>query len=267
MEKYSIGEVSSILNISRDMVRYYEKQGVIKAKRDENNNYRYYDTKDIFWLLEAIEYKSLNIHINDISSLRLNDYEKQTVHYLDQYIKEQEKELRYKQMLISRLKNLKRRYLLGSLNINNWWIDEIPAAYSIFLVHGCGDIYSRIQTNNGLKSIFQDINGPFTDSGFDVFEQEQRWHLSIEENYIHDLPIPLTDDFSYRPSYLAICSHVDIGEFGAFDLSMISSFISQCKNLPYSRNNNIPINGLLLSRGVIKKNFSRIVELRYPIIT
>lgn len=53
---YTIGEVSDILNLSKDMIRYYEKQGVIQSHRNTANNYRYYDTDVIFWLLESIQF-------------------------------------------------------------------------------------------------------------------------------------------------------------------------------------------------------------------
>ena len=38
--EYKIGEVSKILNISKEMIRYYEKQGILKPSRKEDNNYR-----------------------------------------------------------------------------------------------------------------------------------------------------------------------------------------------------------------------------------
>lgn len=75
---YSIGEVSELLHLSRDMIRYYEKQGTIHSKRNKTNNYRYYDEMDIFWLLEAMQHKSWGINISDISKVRMNQYAEQT---------------------------------------------------------------------------------------------------------------------------------------------------------------------------------------------
>ena len=65
--EYSIGEVSNILNLSKDMVRYYEKQGAIKASRNPENNYRTYETMEVFWLLEAVQHKSWGIPISEIA--------------------------------------------------------------------------------------------------------------------------------------------------------------------------------------------------------
>lgn len=46
--EYKIGEVSKILNISKEMIRYYEKQGILKPSRKEDNNYRTYSVMDVF---------------------------------------------------------------------------------------------------------------------------------------------------------------------------------------------------------------------------
>ena len=48
--KYQIGELASILNISRQMVRYYEECGVISPERVAANNYRMYSAMDYFAL-------------------------------------------------------------------------------------------------------------------------------------------------------------------------------------------------------------------------
>ncbi|MDO4415156.1 MAG: MerR family DNA-binding transcriptional regulator [Erysipelotrichaceae bacterium] len=42
MKEYSICELSELLGISREMVRYYEKCGAISLSRNNENNYRIY---------------------------------------------------------------------------------------------------------------------------------------------------------------------------------------------------------------------------------
>ena len=46
MKKYSIGEVSLRLGLSRDTLRFYEKKGIIQPKKEENG-YRSYTYDDI----------------------------------------------------------------------------------------------------------------------------------------------------------------------------------------------------------------------------
>ena len=58
---YSIRDVSEILNLSREMIRYYEKHGVISPRRNDENNYRSYSIFDIFMLLDTLQYRSWGI--------------------------------------------------------------------------------------------------------------------------------------------------------------------------------------------------------------
>lgn len=45
---YKIKELSEILNISKQMIRYYEQCGVIHPERSKENNYRIYHAMDLF---------------------------------------------------------------------------------------------------------------------------------------------------------------------------------------------------------------------------
>ena len=54
-EKYSIGDVSRICNISRKALRYYDKIGLITTQRKDYNNYRYY-THDSLLSVPIIKY-------------------------------------------------------------------------------------------------------------------------------------------------------------------------------------------------------------------
>lgn len=42
-ETYTIGELATVAKVSAKAIRIYESKGLITSKRDENNNYRYFD--------------------------------------------------------------------------------------------------------------------------------------------------------------------------------------------------------------------------------
>lgn len=54
-KRYTIGDMSSICNISRKALRYYEEIGLISSTRNNFNNYRYY-TDDALLAIPAIKY-------------------------------------------------------------------------------------------------------------------------------------------------------------------------------------------------------------------
>ena len=50
--QYKIGDISRLFNLSSEMIRYYEKMGIIDPIRDEKNGYRYYSIFDIYILFQ-----------------------------------------------------------------------------------------------------------------------------------------------------------------------------------------------------------------------
>lgn len=66
---YSIGEVSEILKISTNKVRFYEKKRLIKPKRDDKNDYRHYTENDLIKLQTILMYRELNLPIESIKNM------------------------------------------------------------------------------------------------------------------------------------------------------------------------------------------------------
>ena len=55
MESYTSSDVYKNLGLTRDTIRYYEKLGLLKLKRNEYSSYRIFDYEDIA-LLMAIDF-------------------------------------------------------------------------------------------------------------------------------------------------------------------------------------------------------------------
>lgn len=67
--KYKIGDVARILGISTDLLRYYEKKGVVAPEKNENNDYRYYDSWDINFLTDCLWFKNFGFSIEQIADI------------------------------------------------------------------------------------------------------------------------------------------------------------------------------------------------------
>lgn len=67
--KYKIGEVARILGISTDLLRYYEKKGVVTPEKDSGNDYRYYDSWDINFLVDCLWFKNFGFSIEQIADM------------------------------------------------------------------------------------------------------------------------------------------------------------------------------------------------------
>ena len=264
--EYSIGEVSSILNLSKDMVRYYERQGAIRANRNPENNYRTYETMEVFWLLEALHYKSWGIPISEIAEIRNNRYDHNTGAFLSRKIEELKAEISYKDLLKGRLENICEQFSLARINVGNFWVRRTPAVWSCHLVTGRGDLYDRISLSvqeSGM--VFDERSIPFFDSGLTVYNDRIEWEMTILKEYTDSLKITVPESFTFIPEATVLCTNVDIGEIGEFDPTVFEVLPAYARSKGYSIRENVPMRGILLGRGYDDGRFHRVVRLDLPI--
>ncbi len=262
--EYNIKEVSNILNISREMIRYYEKKGMISPKRKENNNYRSYDTMDIFFLMEAIQYQGWDINIKDIRGLKEENYYDQIVSYLRNYYDELRSELDYKTLLLERISQVAERNKTGRYNLGNYWVKQIPERYFFHVVNGEGDSYEKICLPEEIsKVLFSDENIPFWDVYFEYKNEKEMWGLSFEKRYFDKLKILQNDNMDYIPEEYCLCTNVNLGSIGAFHKDFYVNSLNYLEKRGYRLNGTL--SALLIGRGMEADEFYRLVELHLPI--
>ncbi len=71
---YSIREVAELFNITTNKIRFYEKKGLLKPLRHNNNDYRKFDNEDIMRLQAILLYRSVGLSIKDTGDI-LNTYD------------------------------------------------------------------------------------------------------------------------------------------------------------------------------------------------
>ena len=68
MKHYLIGEVSKILPISKDTLRYYDRLGLVSPKKSATNHYRYYTKDDLLTLSYVLILRDLEIPLEEIKA-------------------------------------------------------------------------------------------------------------------------------------------------------------------------------------------------------
>lgn len=68
MEEYSIQQISDLLGISKDTLRYYDKISLVCPKRGENN-YRYYTQEDMLDLQYVEVLKTIDFPLAEIRQI------------------------------------------------------------------------------------------------------------------------------------------------------------------------------------------------------
>ena len=64
---YKIGEISKLYNISSDILRHYEKIGLIIPDARDENGYRYYSQKQIWKLNNIRNLRNLGVGLKEIT--------------------------------------------------------------------------------------------------------------------------------------------------------------------------------------------------------
>ena len=149
-EKFLIGELSKIFNISTDTLRYYDKIGLLEPEYDKNNHYRYYSVEKFFALSRILFLKNLDISIKDIKDY----FNNQDKDHLLMLLKTEEDEIDVK---INRLMNLKGKIaskidLIEGANryINEIRIERLPERRGVFIE------IENIEDNFEIKNSFKE---------------------------------------------------------------------------------------------------------------
>lgn len=66
---YKIGEISTLLGIPAETLRFYEKRGLLHPEKSPHNGYRSYCLNDLYRLLDIIFYRRLDLGLEDIRQL------------------------------------------------------------------------------------------------------------------------------------------------------------------------------------------------------
>ncbi len=133
MEKteYQIGDVAKIVGLSRDALRFYEKKGIIKAKK-KPNGYRYYSQEDLYRLMYIVYHRKMNASLGEIDELMGQDVvDGPLKEHVMQRLKQEEEELIRHERAIARL-----RLVAGDLasierGLKGFEFRKFPAGYMV----------------------------------------------------------------------------------------------------------------------------------------
>jgi len=137
-----IGEFSKIAKTTIKTLRYYDDIGLFKPFFVDENGYRYYEIDQLKDLLKIIEYRSLDIPIEEILDI-FNGGDKKEI--LKNHIKTLENEKKKKALQITSLKRLiKGEDLLMNFEVKFKTIEEKIVYYRHGIIPSMEDMFSFI---------------------------------------------------------------------------------------------------------------------------
>lgn len=193
--RYKIGDVARILGISPDLLRYYEKKGVVTPYKDAHNDYRYYDSWDINLLMDCLWFKNFGFSIEQIADMvRIPSAED-----LQDIFQYKEDELRATirrcQLLLRRSEEHREQLARLPALLGRCELEQSPAR--LCFINRVGDEYP---TGEGLERFARQWLRalPFNHRYFEISEKalnegeedDYRWGFSLEEDYVEELDFP-----------------------------------------------------------------------------
>jgi len=236
---YKIGEVARILGISADLLRYYEEKGVVSPAKDPQNNYRYYDTWDINYLIDCLWYKNFGFGIDQVASM-VTEYSYDTLcDSLDDKSEELRASIRRQELLLQRILKFQERLV------------ETKSFVGVCDLRECASFYYYINRHN---SEYDNRTGtaelsrrwlkymPFSRRYYQIPEDavagdgdNYEWGFSISAQYIDEFDVDISPPVQKTASRLCIHSaFVSAGrnEFSARKLDFLLDYAREHGYVP-----------------------------------
>lgn len=124
-----VNEFSKLIGIPDSKIRYYDRKGLISSDRKENN-YRDYDMNDALNLYHAQMLRSFEMSVDD--SVKAIGESFDTIdRHMEKTIENLETEIKRKQILLTRLKEIKKHFDLFQNEDSSVTVQYRPVTYNI----------------------------------------------------------------------------------------------------------------------------------------
>ncbi|MCC8120554.1 MAG: MerR family transcriptional regulator [Oscillospiraceae bacterium] len=201
--KYKIGEVGHILGISPDLLRHYEKKGIVHPLKDSTNDYRYYEPWDINFLMDCIWYKSFHFSLDQVAHLITDSTAQEVAEQLDQKVEQLREQIRRNELLVRRAREHRADLARLEGQVGQCVLRDSPEILRYF--NRRGDLYDTSQEMQGISQAWLEYM-PFTHRCFEmsvsaISREDSRgahvnWGFSLTPDYVRELGVkvqpPLT---------------------------------------------------------------------------
>ncbi len=127
--EYRIGDVAELVGLSRDALRFYEKKGVITARK-KDNGYRYYSEKEIYKLMYVLYHRKMNTSLEEIENLVSEGISRASLRTrTKQRIAEEKAQIRRHQQVVTRLRLMERDLESIEKSLDSCQVKTFPKAY------------------------------------------------------------------------------------------------------------------------------------------
>jgi len=202
--RYKIGDVAKILGISPDLLRDYEKKGVVKPVKDKNNDYRYYEPWDINFLIDCLWYKNFGFGIDQVARIVSRSSYDSILADMEEKEQEIEASLRWQELLLRRT-----REYLDTVRKTRAQVHQCNLVYSPEIVRYLNRYNYAFDNSKELQALSHQWLHymPLTSRCYEIQRADLMnktdnfaWGLSLSMDYVRELGVPVEPPVSHLPS-------------------------------------------------------------------
>ena len=231
---YKIGDVSKILGISPDLLRYYQKKGVVTPTTGENNKYRYYDAWDINFLIDCLWFKNFGFGIEQTARLVSASTYNDVLRDMHERCAEIVENITRERMLVDRAEQYfsamgRVRTMLGKCDLV-----YSPEFYRYLNRHN--NDYGNIEEQQELSQRWLQFM-PFVNRCFEIertdlenHTENYAWGFSMGMDFVDKLNVPLEPPVTHQlsePSVHAIFKSSGKDEFSPRHMEFVLDYVRE----------------------------------------
>lgn len=208
--KYKIGDVSKIFGISPDLLRYYEKKGVVHPEKDRDNHYRYYDSWDMNFLADCLWFKAYGFGIEQIAHMMTDTGFDELVDIMAQKQSEIQQTIHMQNLLMGRCQEYLEEVAAGKAALYQCDLQNSPELVLYLNRHNFSYDKSEDIQNMGQRWLKY---MPFTHRYFEIAQQaltqgdeDYAWGFSMDMNYVREFQVPVEPPMVHLPAQRSIHS-------------------------------------------------------------
>ncbi|MRN52924.1 MerR family transcriptional regulator [Paenibacillus monticola] len=202
--KYCIGEFASILGVTSDTLRLYEKHDIVRPIKDNSNNYRYFDDLDARDLLMSRWYRSMQIPLQDVALLIKDASSEHIIEKFQETQMNLEEEIKKSTMLLHKMIEINNEFKKIEGSLNTCTLKNVPGIYRLrqtdkndLLIND----YLKDTVNKWMNMLpfsfysFRIENCEFVSKDNTCFDYS--WGLSLYEDEVHKLNVEMDENVEY----------------------------------------------------------------------
>lgn len=239
--KYCIGEFSSLLGITRDTLRLYEKHGIVRPVKDHNNSYRYFNDLDARDLLMSRWYRSLQIPLQDVAELIKHSSIDAVSAKMKASRGQLEAEIRRSTMLLNKLDELNREIQSIEASLYRCSLKQKPGLYRLKQTDKNSLLKNRglEKTVNALMEVL-----PYTFYCFRIEREivladnsdnlEYSWGITVSEDDAGELGLEIQDHLEFIPASKCVSAVIVSADGDLFTKSALQFMLDHVDEQGYS---------------------------------